>query len=139
MDWRLSSARALIRWSKNARGAHMISSGTKAGLALALAVATPAAAGTGMAEFWGSFNSNGTARTVSGVAAVQRTAAGNYRITFPRAVTTCSWQATILGATPGMLTIATVSGQPTMLNVLTFAPNAAAADRLFSILVKCQD
>ncbi|WP_271201731.1 hypothetical protein [Methylopila turkensis] len=116
-----------------------MSYGIKAGLALALAIATPAAAGTGMAEFWGSFNSNGTARTVSGVAAVQRTALGSYRITFPRAVTTCSWQATIIGATPGMLTIATVSGQPAILNVLTFAANGAAADRLFSILVKCQD
>lgn len=108
-------------------------------LATSLAFAFPAAAGTGNAEFWGAFGVDGSIRTASGVTSASKSSTGVFVVTFPRVVSQCLWTTSILGRTAGLSTIVTVSGQPTKLEVRTFAPGGTLSDRIFTLAVKCQD
>lgn len=109
------------------------------GLATSAAMAGPAAAGTGTAEFFGAFGVDGSIRIASGVTGVSKSSTGIFVITFPRVVSQCLWTTSILGRTAGLSTIVTVSGQPTRLEVRTYSAGGVLSDRIFTLAVKCQD
>jgi hypothetical protein len=72
-----------------------------------------------------------------GVRSTRKTGTGSYEVLFEREVGNCTYAATLDGNAAGQVSAQAATGNANGVNVSTFDPTGAAADRSFHLAVNC--